>query len=104
MAYIFVETQQYPLYIGDIQLLYPDATEANLPNGFTEVLEVEKPETTLTHYPKEIAPIQISGVWTQQFQVKEFTADELAARETRAQERMAFINNPNEMPNPDRVK
>ena len=101
MAYIFIETQQYPLYIGDIQLLYPNATEDNLPNGFAEVFEIQKPETTLTHYAKEITPIQISGVWTQQFEVKEFTADELAARETRAQERIAFINNPSEMPNPD---
>lgn len=102
MLYIFEETNKYPLFIGDIQMLYPDATEDNLPAGFVEVTQVEKPEKNLTHYAKEIAPVKIDGVWTQQFEICEWTEEELAERDAHSEKRLEFIANTGEIRNPDK--
>lgn len=45
--YINTNTNEYPIYIGDIQILYPDFKEGDaLPDGIFEVIETEMPQPT----------------------------------------------------------
>jgi hypothetical protein len=85
MIYIFEETQAYPLYIGDVQILYPNATEDNLPIGFAVVQETQAPEREYGKTVYEVAPAKIDGVWTQQWEKREMTEEELNSYESMAQ-------------------
>ena len=70
-------TKEYPRFIGDIQLLHPNATENDLPDGWALVVETPKPEYQEGKAIYEIAPKEVGGVWTQQWNVRDFNAEEL---------------------------
>jgi hypothetical protein len=77
MIFIFEETNSYPLYMGDVQILYPSATEDNLPSGFAIVEETQRPEKEEGKTVYEIAPVKIDGKWLQQWEKRDMTEEEL---------------------------
>lgn len=85
MILIFEETQAYPLYIGDVQIIYPNATEERLPDGFSVVQETQAPEREHGKTIYEIAPLKINGIWTQQWEKRDMTEQELESYESMAQ-------------------
>ena len=85
MIFIFEETGSYPLYMGDVQILYPNATEDNIPSGFSVVQETQKPERENGKLIQEISPVKVDGVWTQQWEKRDMTAEELNSYEESAQ-------------------
>lgn len=79
-AYIHIETQEYPLYPGDMQLRYPNFDEQNPPDGYAVVPELDPPEWADTQYFIELAPILINGVWVKQYRIVDYTQEELDAQ------------------------
>lgn len=69
-------TKEYPRYQGDLELLGWKEGEP-LPENWVEVEVVEMPE----HLPMEVAyedePIQIDGIWKQNWKVRDLTQDEI---------------------------
>ena len=79
-AYINTETLEYPLFIGDIQLIYPDATADNVPLPFKAVICSDVPEVDeATEIYYELAPILDEGSWKQVFFSRKYNEIELAA-------------------------
>jgi hypothetical protein len=86
-TYIKLSTLEYPRYEGDICLENPEIREDQTwpdfpcPDTYALVTSVEipvfNPETQCVN---EVPPAQIEGVWTQQFIVRDLTAEELQAR------------------------
>jgi|688.fasta_scaffold1033589_2 hypothetical protein len=70
-------TKEYPRFIGDIQILHPEATLENLPEDWILVATTPKPEYQEGKAIYEIAPEEINGYWTQQWNVRDFNAEEL---------------------------
>lgn len=71
----------YPRFLGDLWLEHPEYKEGEpLPEGWTKVEYSPVPEITETQKYVEIAPKKVDGVWTQQWEVQELTADELARK------------------------
>jgi len=85
---------EYPRYMGDVQLVMPEWQSGDaLPIGWSEVVEVLGPSVDETQTYYEVAPIEIDGVWTQQWEVRELTEEELAIRNAprTAREKLAGI-------------
>ena len=83
-TYIKLLTLEYPRYEGDIRLEHPEIREDQTwpdfpcPDTYALVTPVEIPEFNHeTQCVNEVAPAQIEGVWTQQFIVRNLTAEEL---------------------------
>lgn len=72
-TYIKVSTKEYPLYEGDIRLVYPDIpehlTSQNFPcpEDYAEVVVILPDYNPDTHTIQEISPVEINGVWYAQF-------------------------------------
>lgn len=81
-AFIKVSTLEYPRYIGDIQIDFPDFVEGDsLPDDYSEVIPTEKPEASSKFEEvREDFPVLIDGVWTQQWKKIELTQEELDRR------------------------
>ena len=81
-AFIKVSTLEYPRYIGDLQNEFPDFVEGDpLPDDYCEVIATEKPETSSKFEEvREVFPILIDGVWTQQWQITEITQEDVDKR------------------------
>lgn len=86
-AYIKLSTLEYPRHEGDIRLEYPEITEDQTgdtfpcPDEYALVSPVQIPECDYEFQTvEEIPPTQVDGVWTQQFLVRNLTAEELQAR------------------------
>lgn len=71
-------TKEYPRFIGDLQLLYPDATLDNVPDDWALVEESPMPEYQSGKGIFEAEPQQINSVWKQQWLVRDLTAEEIA--------------------------
>jgi len=77
---------EYPRFEGDIRLEYPNITECQTgdsfpcPDTYVKVQSVEMPEFDVkqNQYIKELPPQQINGVWTQVFEIKVLSVEELA--------------------------
>ena len=94
-TYIKLSTLEYPRHEGDIRLEHPEITEdqtwPNFPCPPTYALvqdvpipENQDPDKTV----QEVMPIQIDGVWTRQFIVRDLTEEEIKARD----EYLALLN------------
>ena len=70
-------TKDYPRFIGDIQLLDPNATQDNLPDDWALVEETPMPEYQLGKGIFELEPKEIDGVWKQQWTTRDLTAEEI---------------------------
>ena len=86
-TYIKLLTLEYPRYEGDIRLEHPDIREDQThpnfpcPDTYALVTPIQIPSyNEETQCAEEIAPVQIEDVWTQQFLVRDLTAEELEAR------------------------
>jgi hypothetical protein len=87
-TYINKKTNEYPLYEGDIRLLYPDmGSEFILPNDFAEVIENDLPAVTENQTFTETTPkLNADGVYERVYVVRELTDEELQ----RNQEQVAY--------------
>ncbi len=75
-------TKEYPRFIGDLQLLYPDATLDNVPDDWALVEESPMPEYQSGEGIFETEPQQINGVWKQQWLVRDLTTEEITKTRT----------------------
>lgn len=73
---------EYPRYMGDIQLVLPEWQPGDaLPTGWSEVVEVLGPSVDDSQIYYEVPPVEVDGVWTQQWEVRALTPEELAIRQ-----------------------
>jgi hypothetical protein len=93
-AYVFKATGEYPIHFGDIIIKYPNATEDNIPDDLALVVETPKPDKGEGQGVYESTPIEINGVWIQQWIVRDLTQEEkdsLAAREQAILDKLATL-------------
>ena len=104
---IFINTQslEYPLYEGDLRLLFSNISESMTgdtfpcPDGFALVEEVTPPEkNTAEQYVIELSPEFVDGRWRQVWEIRTRTQQELDqisaffARLTAIQESQQTVN------------
>lgn len=78
--YIDTNSNTYPLYPGDIMLVSPSWSMGDpLPSGWFEVQQTTPPTITSTQLYYEEAPSLADGVYTQVWNVRELTQEELDA-------------------------
>jgi len=93
MIYISPENE-YPRHIGDIQLAHPNFKQGdNLPEGWVQVAEAERPEPQTDKVIFEDFPVEVDGVMTQNWQVRDMTAEEIERRDApkRAKEKLIAL-------------
>jgi hypothetical protein len=86
-TYINTITGQYPLHEGDIRLEHPEITEDMTgatfpcPPMYAKVVETDPPATdgTLYQFVEQLPPVQINGIWTQQWELKTRTQKQVQA-------------------------
>ncbi|KFJ09802.1 hypothetical protein DR66_2396 [Delftia acidovorans] len=77
--YINTETGQYPLSVAQIQELHPMTMMAQHLECYAPVEPTDTPAYDAdTQKPIEVEPVEIDGVWRQQWSVVPLTEDELA--------------------------
>lgn len=81
MKYINTITKEYPIYEGNIRILYKNTSfpiPFVPPSEFEVVEEVEYPEINpFIEKVVEIDPVKINGVWKQQFKVIPLSEEEI---------------------------
>lgn len=81
MIYISPENE-YPRHIGDIQLEHPDFKEGDaLPEGWVKVEEAERPTPSTDQIVYEDFPVEVDGVMTQNWKVRDMTPEEIERRD-----------------------
>jgi len=93
-TYINTINNEYPLYTGDMQLIFPNFDDTIVPEGYAFVPHLDAPDITQTQRIKELLPILVNGVWVKQFEAIELTVEELLERE----QLKAEIENKNKQP------
>lgn len=78
-AYINKDTNEYPLYQGDIRLIYPEmGDEFILPDNFAEVTEGELPTVAENQTFTETTPqLKDDGTYERVFVIRDWTQEEL---------------------------
>lgn len=90
--YLDKETGEYPLSIADIYAAHPLTIAAEYLECYALVERSEAPEHNAdTHKPVEIEPVEIDGVWRQQWSVVPLNAVELAERERQREAEAAAL-------------
>jgi hypothetical protein len=85
--------EQYPLYYGDVERENPGWHLGDpLPAGWSEILEVAPPETLKDQVLEQLAPANIDGVWTQQWNVRDMTPEEIETRDAPLTARQKLID------------
>lgn len=80
--YLNPETNEYPRYDGDIQLLFPEwSPEDSLPEPWVSVVETSQPEPTFDYITYESAPELVDGVWTMTWDKRPMTKEEKERRD-----------------------
>lgn len=83
--YIYKGTD-YPLFIGDIQIMHPEWSEGDpLPTDWELVTQEPVPEITDEQTVVQLPVDLVKGKWVQKWQVRDLTTEELQARTVRAQ-------------------
>lgn len=79
---IFISpNNEYPRHIGDIQIDYPNWQEGEeLPLGWKQVEPVAKPEVTADEIAFEDFPVEVDGIYKQNWKVRPLTDEEKARR------------------------
>ena len=81
--YIDINTQEYPLYEGDIRRRHPQYSSSRPfvpPEGYALVEPSERPAyDPMIQAVREIAPTLNNGTWTQTFEVYSLTQEEVDA-------------------------
>jgi hypothetical protein len=91
MIYISPD-KEYPRYIGNIQAQNPNWEEGDeLPVGWQLVYDTEPPKPGLDELVYEGFPVEIKGVITRNWEVRNLTAEELERRNAPANARAKLI-------------
>jgi len=91
MLYINAENE-YPRHIGDVQLAKPSFQEGDtLPKGWVKVAESEPPTAGIDQVTVESTPVEVDGVMTQQWTVRDLTEEELERRDAPANAKAKLI-------------
>jgi len=80
-TYINTITNEYPLYTGDMQLIFPGFDDAIIPEGYALVPHLDVQGLTQNQKVRELLPILVDGVWVKQFEITDMTPEEIQARE-----------------------
>jgi hypothetical protein len=81
MLYISANNE-YPRHIGDVKLVQPGFKDGDeLPAGWRKVEETQPPTAGTDQLVIEAAPKEIKGVMTQQWLVRDMTAEEIERRD-----------------------
>ena len=89
MSYYIDADNNYPKHAGDILAVEPDWEPGHpLPEGWQQVEPGVMPEFTNDQYLEELEPAVVDGKLTRQFQVVDYTPEQLAAREAIRSEMM----------------
>jgi hypothetical protein len=75
MVYLNTLNNEYPLYIGDLNLL--GIEENNIPENFFLVEDSEMPETTQNQTVVEVFPKSIDGIWKKQWEIKNLSEKDI---------------------------
>ncbi|WP_288899600.1 hypothetical protein [uncultured Delftia sp.] len=93
--YIHIETAEYPLSVLDIQSRHPNTifgVPFIPPEGYALVEPTDTPAYDAdTQKPIEAAPMEIDGVWRQQWAVVPLSAEELAELRRQREEAAAAL-------------
>lgn len=80
MIYISPDNE-YPTFYGEIQLQNPGWKFGDpLPEGWQEVVETDPPSVSENQKAYEEFPVEIDGVMTQKWAIRDMTDEEIAAR------------------------
>lgn len=86
-TYIKLSTLEYPRHEGDIRIEHPEIQESQTgdtfpcPSTYALVVPTTVPAfNEATQIAQLQAPVQVNGVWTQQWSVRSLTTQELDAR------------------------
>jgi hypothetical protein len=89
--YYNTQTGEYPLFIGDIQIIDKSWDEnKQLPKNIVSVAEIEIPEEIEGKHIIELKPELIDEVWKQKFGYRDLTQKEIAE--------IGLIKRPKNMP------
>ena len=81
MIYINAEGE-YPRHIGDVQLAKKGWQEGDaLPTGWEAVVETERPVAGKDQVAYDSGPVEVDGVLTQGWTVRDLTNEEIARRD-----------------------
>ena len=76
---------EYPRHIGDVRLVKKGWTEGDtLPTGWQAVVETERPTAGTDQVAYDSGPVDVDGVLSQGWTVRDLTAEELARRDAPA--------------------
>lgn len=91
MIYINAEGE-YPRHIGDIQLVVAEWQEGDaLPDGWQAVVETERPVAGTDQVVYDSGPIDIDGVLSQGWTIRDLTPEEVERRDAPASARAKLI-------------
>jgi hypothetical protein len=109
MNYIKLKTLEYPRHEGDIRLEHPEITENQTgdtfpcPNTYAKVTWTDPPEFDKnTQAISEDNPVQIDGVWTMRWLIRNLTEQEISARDAAKAEHDAYMASLRARPNTDK--
>jgi hypothetical protein len=93
MAYINLETKEYPAFKGDLMLQYPDwdGDDATLPEPWVEVEMTDLPELGVDETWVEELPVLNNGKYVQKFSIRSMTTEEIAERDAPLTAKARFI-------------
>lgn len=90
--YINIETKDYPLSVAEIQELHPRMMSPEHQECFALVEPSDTPAYDADKQkPVEIDPVQVDGVWRQQWSVVPLSAEELAELQRQREEAAAAL-------------
>jgi hypothetical protein len=105
-TYINTETNEYPLYEGDIRLVNPDmGDEFILPSNFAEVPESNLPTITETQTFTETTPqLNVDGSYERVYVIRDLTEEELQHNQEQVDYYLGGMRpviDPNAVPQPE---
>ena len=83
---------EYPRHIGDVQLVKKGWAEGDtLPTGWQAVVETERTTAGTDQLTYDSGPIDVDGVLSQGWAVRDLTAEELARRDAPANAKARLV-------------
>jgi hypothetical protein len=91
MIYMNAEGE-YPRHVGDVQLVKKGWAEGDtLPKGWQAVTETERPTAGADQVTYDSGPIDVDGVLSQGWTVRDLTAEELERRDAPANAKAKLV-------------
>jgi hypothetical protein len=91
MIYMNAEGE-YPRHIGDVQLAQNGWAEGDaLPTGWQSVVETERPTAGTDQLTYDSGPVDVDGVLSQGWTVRDLTTEELARRDAPANAKARLV-------------